>query len=99
MEEVFKSCGSELILLGAAALLALRSGPASDPDAEAFLPPVVSPNENRVLLVGCDGADDRVIDALLAEGELPTLRRLIDTGVRAPLRTIPDGKGRITSGT
>lgn len=44
----------------------------------------------RVLLVGCDGADGAVIDALLAEDELPHLGELIRNGVRAPLRTIQD---------
>lgn len=56
----------------------------------AQLPRVALPNGNRVLLVGCDGADWNVIDALLQEGELPTIRRLIEEGVRSPLRTIED---------
>ncbi|MEW6747957.1 MAG: alkaline phosphatase family protein, partial [Planctomycetota bacterium] len=42
----------------------------------------------RVLLIGLDGADWRIIEPLLAEGALPNLRAIVDGGVSAPLRTI-----------
>jgi len=42
----------------------------------------------RVSIYGIDGATWAVIDPLLAAGELPTLRRLIEDGTRAPLRSI-----------
>ncbi|HEV8335440.1 MAG TPA: tetratricopeptide repeat protein [Candidatus Polarisedimenticolia bacterium] len=42
----------------------------------------------RALVIGLDGADWKVIDPLLAQGKLPNLAHLIDSGVRARLRTI-----------
>jgi predicted AlkP superfamily phosphohydrolase/phosphomutase len=44
----------------------------------------------RVLVLGLDGADHELVDALLAEGKLPTLDRLRREGAYGPLRsTIP----------
>jgi predicted AlkP superfamily phosphohydrolase/phosphomutase/Flp pilus assembly protein TadD len=43
----------------------------------------------RVLLVGIDGADWRPIRALLAEGQLPNLTRLIQQGAHGPLWGVP----------
>jgi predicted AlkP superfamily phosphohydrolase/phosphomutase len=47
--------------------------------------------ENRicVTIVGIDGAAWRVIDPMLARGELPNVAQLIERGVRAPLRSEP----------
>ena len=51
--------------------------------------PSPSPSSSiKVLLVGLDGASWNFIDPMLARGALPNLRRLIDQGVRAPLKTI-----------
>src|SRR6266567_163964 len=45
---------------------------------------------SRVLLIGWDGADWRILDPLLEAGVLPNLAALIDRGGRAVLRsTIP----------
>jgi predicted AlkP superfamily phosphohydrolase/phosphomutase len=45
---------------------------------------------SRVLLVGWDGADWRILDPMLEAGVLPNLRALIDKGQRGVLRsTIP----------
>ncbi len=42
----------------------------------------------KVLLVGLDGADWNILDPLIKAGKMPTLERLVRTGVRARLRTI-----------
>jgi len=42
----------------------------------------------RLLLIGLDAADWESIDPLLAAGELPNLKRLIDAGVRGSLRLL-----------
>ena len=42
----------------------------------------------RVLLLGWDGADWKVIQALLDAGRMPNLERLIDTGVMGNLATL-----------
>ncbi len=42
----------------------------------------------RLLVVGLDGADWKIVDSLLAQGKMPNLARLIREGVRARLKTI-----------
>ena len=42
----------------------------------------------RVLLIGLDGADWEIIDPLMRDGRMPHLRRLVESGARARLRTI-----------
>jgi predicted AlkP superfamily phosphohydrolase/phosphomutase len=45
----------------------------------------------RVLLVGWDGADWRILDPMLEEGMLPNLRSLIDRGAKGVLKsTVPN---------
>lgn len=46
-----------------------------------------APEPVGVTLIGLDGATWRVIDPLLARGELPNLQRLIASGARGPLRS------------
>ncbi len=41
----------------------------------------------KVLIVGMDGATFRVMDPLLASGQLPAFQGLIETGMRSPLRS------------
>ncbi|MBN8644591.1 MAG: alkaline phosphatase family protein [Planctomycetes bacterium] len=42
----------------------------------------------KLLVVGWDAADWKIIDPLMVMGRLPTLKALIDSGVRADLRTL-----------
>ena len=42
----------------------------------------------RVLVVGWDAADWKIIDPLLAAGKMGNLKRLMDGGVRADLRSL-----------
>src|SRR4030042_5265280 len=47
-------------------------------------------NRRKVLVVGMDGATLDLIEPWANDGILPTLKRLMDEGVRGPLRsTIP----------
>lgn len=47
-----------------------------------------APVSRRVLLIGLDGADWEIIDPLMEQGRMPNLKRLVDGGARARLRTI-----------
>ena len=64
--------------------LALAAAVAACGDTTSTTAP---PPPVRTVVVGIDGAAWRVIDPLLARGELRHLRGLIDRGVRAPLRS------------
>ncbi len=46
-----------------------------------------SPENKKVLLIGIDGADPRVLEKLMNEGKLPNFAKLRDTGTFAPLQT------------
>jgi tetratricopeptide (TPR) repeat protein len=49
--------------------------------------PAVEETGVRLLLIGLDGADWRIIDPLLAQGRLPNLAQLIGAGARGPMRS------------
>ena len=49
------------------------------------------PRPRRVLVVAVDGADWRRIDPLIESGDLPSLRGLLERGVRASLRSHSPG--------
>lgn len=67
------------LAVAAAASLALSSTPAA---AEAV--------KGRVVVLGFDGADHRLVSQLIAEGKLPNLQKLATEGSFSPLRpTIP----------
>lgn len=42
----------------------------------------------RLLVIGIDGADWKIIDPLVAEGKMPNMKRLLDGGHRANLRSL-----------
>ncbi len=46
--------------------------------------------DTRAVVIGIDGADWKVIDALAAEGGMPNLTRLCERGVRGPIETLSD---------
>lgn len=55
---------------------------------EPTMPSVPSKPKHRVLLVGWDAADWKIISPMLDRGELPYLERLINRGVMADLMTL-----------
>ena len=50
----------------------------------------VHDNGTRAVIIGIDGADWKVIDALAAEGGMPNLTRLRASGVWGPIDTLHD---------
>lgn len=52
------------------------------------LMPQSAPDVKRLLLIGWDAADWKMIDPLLATGAMPNLKRLIDRGLRADLSSL-----------
>ncbi len=52
------------------------------------IPHMPEPHIKRLLLIGWDAADWKIIDPLLKAGKMPFLSRLIDGGVRANLATL-----------
>lgn len=50
--------------------------------------PLVAPQAKKVLLIGWDGADWRVIRPLIEQGKMPNLKRFLAEGVSANLSTI-----------
>ena len=52
------------------------------------VPAPLSPPARKVMLIGWDAADWKIIDPLLARGEMPNLQRLISRGVRGDMRTL-----------
>jgi len=69
-----------LVLLPFVLVLATALCAAADPAPGA---------KRRILLIGLDGADWQIIDALIAEGKLPNLARLKRTGAHTSLRSEP----------
>jgi predicted AlkP superfamily phosphohydrolase/phosphomutase len=44
-------------------------------------------SKKRAVIIGLDGATFDIIDPMIAAGQLPTLKKLIETGVSGPLRS------------
>lgn len=77
-----RQAGTAIVFCAALALLGCP-GP-SQKEAE----PVARPDRPRLLVIGLDGADLRVVDRLVADGKLPNIARLIERGASAPLETV-----------
>ena len=56
--------------------------------AKANMPLTDSPSRRRLLLVGWDGADWKVISPLMDKGEMPHLQKLVERGVMGELATL-----------
>jgi hypothetical protein len=60
------------------------------------LPPVVrQPTGLKVVVVGLDGADWRVLRPLMVKGELPAFSRSVAEGASADLRSLPDSNSAV----
>jgi tetratricopeptide (TPR) repeat protein/predicted AlkP superfamily pyrophosphatase or phosphodiesterase len=72
-----------------AASLSASVGPAgsADPGASETLALTRQDTGVRLVLIGLDGADWRIIDPLMRQGRLPRLRDLVERGTRASLRS------------
>ena len=79
-------------VVGLAGLFNLpKSSQAAGPDTSAAgqLPLFATCSEcPRVLLIGLDGGDWKVLDPMIERGELPTFERLLYSGVSARLKTV-----------
>ena len=66
-------------------------------DATDGTPPPVAADAggSKVVLVGLDGLDPRVLDRLVAAGAMPTLERLRHEGVYGPLETLPNANSAV----
>ncbi|TKJ40007.1 hypothetical protein CEE37_09735 [candidate division LCP-89 bacterium B3_LCP] len=49
-------------------------------------------DDMRIAIVGWDGAEWSIVQDLLAKGDLPNLRSLIEEGVSAPFKSLPSTK-------
>ncbi len=60
------------------------AAPGTAAGVQAVAPAAAAP-EGRVVILGFDGVDPRIVETLMAEGELPNLARLRDEGTFRPL--------------
>ena len=56
-------------------------------EVAASLPPV-EPTGQRLLVIGIDGASWEYLDPLIGSGQVPNIQRLVEGGLRGPLKTI-----------
>jgi len=52
--------------------------------------PVIRPQASRVLLIGLDAAEPRLVERWMTDGSLPNLRRLRDSGSYGRLASTAD---------
>ena len=66
-------------------------------EKQAAAPPRIQTQETglKVVLVGFDGADWRVIRPLMEKGQLPTFTALTQRGASGPLTSIPDANSAV----
>lgn len=62
--------------------------PAAAPDEEAAGEQGESPRPKRVLLIGWDAADWKIMQPLIDRGEMPAMKRFIDEGVSGNIATL-----------
>jgi len=83
--------GAALVVLLAAVAVEEGTGVERRPreELDAVLRPAaaVTPSPRRLLIFGVDGLDPRVLEELMAAGELPSFRRLAERGTLLPLAT------------
>jgi Flp pilus assembly protein TadD/predicted AlkP superfamily phosphohydrolase/phosphomutase len=93
----WKEAGQEIAESMAETPLGRRSGLRSvevtdvhvDPDVKlALLAKLGESGNQKVMILGIDGADWNIIEPMFRRGELPNLRRLVRGGVRADLESI-----------
>ena len=72
--------------LGAFVVWLWQPGPTDKPTDSSV--PMAQSTDERLLVIGLDGADWTYIDPLIARGELPNIQHLVEKGVRGPLATI-----------
>ena len=79
------------VTLNAATALVFALLPEAAPPAPSSFRPLRAPDRagKKVVLVGLDGADWRVLRPLVERGETPTLARLMKEGAWGPLRSLP----------
>lgn len=51
-------------------------------------PPLLEPNDSKVLVIGWDAADWRVIRPLLEQGKMPNLKRMMEQGTHGNITTL-----------
>jgi hypothetical protein len=86
-----------LVALHAAAPLLPWARSAAAKPAGPARPPVIArtPTGLKVVVVGFDGADWRVLRPMMARGELPVFRRWVGEGVSADLGSIQDSNSAV----
>lgn len=85
------------ISLAAHATAPFWAGPSGEPAGKRPAPPKVGATETglKVVFVGLDGADWRVIRPMMEKGELPTFARILREGAGGDLATIHDSNSAV----
>ncbi len=84
VEEVNATLGERAVRVASFIIEEMSSG---EPGATETIN-VTSEPLRKVVFIGVDGADWRIIDDLIGQGKLPNFRKLKETGATGPLRSI-----------